>query len=475
MDGAAGSGSDAGRDPSASMDVSSGDLGAQLSEFAAGGSQRKRSAPEMLDPAAQQQGESSTAVFKPSCSSGVEHEQFPAFQRLTATQRAVVRKMISVLDVDNDSVVLTDPLQPQGPIVYVTNAWQDMCGYTMTQAMGQNPRLTQGEGTDRETVCSMRKALTARQPCKVRIINYRGYNREPFWNCLSVHPIFFNNECVLFAARLQDYSHRLTPLVSLTPQQFCKAGDMYQMKVRLSDVTSAKRLSNPRIVEVTPGDIGLAQEGSSGAERKSGGDYGETSTVEEASSTSDDSNSLTGDCASSTAPMAPPGCVRRPGLPMNHVKRLGFGGLELEPEYLVDRLRHECASLAIPCQAREMLVQGAEVIRMELSSARSGGGSGEAGGEGSSSTTSNNGAGGTAAGGMPRAIGVSWMPRPGEGLRALLHVLPEDEDGTYSISLMRLVGDTFEFHALYRSLRERLLDLTQPTPTGASRSAMTVS
>ena len=125
--------------------------------------------------------------------------------------------------------------------MYVTNAWQSMCSYTMPQAIDQNPRLTQGEGTDPETVRSMRKALTARQPCKVRLINYRGYNREPFWNCLSVHPIFFNRECVLFAARLQDYSYRLSRLVSLQPSQFCKAGDHFQMKVRLSEINSAKR------------------------------------------------------------------------------------------------------------------------------------------------------------------------------------------------------------------------------------------
>ena len=37
----------------------------------------------------------------------------------------------------------------------------------------------------------------------------------------QVQPIFFNRELVLFAARLQDYSHRLSRLVSLTPSQVC--------------------------------------------------------------------------------------------------------------------------------------------------------------------------------------------------------------------------------------------------------------
>lgn len=145
----------------------------------------------------------------------------------------------------------------------------------------------------------------------------------------------------------------------------------------------------------------------------------------------------------------------RAGLPVKHVKRLGFGGLELEPEYLVDRLKHECASLAMPCQAHEVRVQGAEVMRMEVCSGGARG-SCSAVPNGSSSSLS--------------AAGVGGVSRAGEGLRALVHVIPEDADGTYSISLMRLVGDTFEFHALYRSLRERLQDLTTPAAPLAAQS-----
>ena len=52
----------------------------------------------------------------------------------------------------------------------------------------------------------------------------------------------------------------------------------------------------------------------------------------------------------------------------------------------------------------------------------------------------------------------------GSALRAVLHVLPEDSEGTFAISLMRLSGDTFEFHALYRKLRERLGDIVRAPP-----------
>ena len=111
---------------------------------------------------------------------------FPTYQQLTSVQRSIIARIIGMLDTEKDSVVITNPTQPHSPIVYVTHAWQDMCGYTMSEASGRNPRVTQGEGSDPETIRGMRKALSSEQACRVRLINYRGYNQEPFWNCLSV-------------------------------------------------------------------------------------------------------------------------------------------------------------------------------------------------------------------------------------------------------------------------------------------------
>jgi hypothetical protein len=109
-----------------------------------------------------------------------------AYQHLNPVQRAIIQRMKGMLDTGTHSVVITNPLMACSPIVFVTEAWQKMCGYTMEQAVGQNPRLTQGEGTDKETVRGMGIALANRRACKVRLINYRGHSREPFWNCLSV-------------------------------------------------------------------------------------------------------------------------------------------------------------------------------------------------------------------------------------------------------------------------------------------------
>merc|ERR1712060_7139 len=255
-----------------------------------------------------------------------------------------------------------------------------MCGFTAQEAIGQNPRLTQGRGSDANTIGTMRHAIRERQSCKVRLINYRGGSGEAFWNCLTVHPIFHQRKLVLFAARLQDYSYKLNRLVSLTPAQFCKAND--QCCIQLSSVRGAASLAEPVRIEAH----GL----------------GEGDEVVGGSSAADVVDVL-------------------PRVPVQHVKRLGFNGLHLEPEYLADRLKDECAQLQLHFQESEMVSSGAEIMQLEI---------------------------------FQRKTEAST-----DGVRALLHVMGEDAEGKHCISFTRLSGDTFQFHALYRTLRQRLCDL----------------
>jgi hypothetical protein len=48
----------------------------------------------------------------------------------------------------------------------------------------------------------------------------------------------------------------------------------------------------------------------------------------------------------------------------------------------------------------------------------------------------------------------------GSGAHVWIHVSPENLHGSYSITLTRIGGDTFEYHALYRDLKKRLQDIT---------------
>jgi hypothetical protein len=165
-----------------------------------------------------------------------------------------------------------------------------MCGFTYSEAVGRNPHLTQGVGTDRQVVRAISLALADHRPCKVQLVNYRGgASDRPFWNLLTMSPLHYRGELQLFVANLQDYSYHIGKMVSLTPAQFCRAASHYQRGRRITgERLGTLMLAKPAIYEA--------------------------------------------DGAFPIAEASAPPCVPAP------VKRLGWSKLQLEPEHLVDRL-----------------------------------------------------------------------------------------------------------------------------------------
>lgn len=168
--------------------------------------------------------------------------------KLSDEQRVTMDKLLEQLD-QQASVVITNPLAKDNPIVYVTPSWQDMCGFTYSEAVGKNPRLTQGTNTNLETTRAISCSLTAKQPCKVQLINYRsGDAAKPFWNVLSVSPVISRGSLQFFIANLQDYSYQMARFVKLTPSQFCRAAQHFQRGRRLDTLTPF-RLAKPAVYE----------------------------------------------------------------------------------------------------------------------------------------------------------------------------------------------------------------------------------
>jgi PAS domain S-box-containing protein len=74
------------------------------------------------------------------------------------------------------------------PIIYINNAFTTMTGYTWDEVVGKNCRFLQGRDTGTAAAKEIRKAVTALQPCKVEILNYRKDGTH-FWNNLSITPV----------------------------------------------------------------------------------------------------------------------------------------------------------------------------------------------------------------------------------------------------------------------------------------------
>ncbi len=105
-------------------------------------------------------------------------------------------------------MIVTDPHQPDNPIIFANNAFIAMTGYQPEELLGRNCRFLQGPETDRETVDELRAAIRERREIATEILNYRR-NGTSFWNALFVSPVFgTDGELLYFFGSQLDVSRR---------------------------------------------------------------------------------------------------------------------------------------------------------------------------------------------------------------------------------------------------------------------------
>ena len=105
-------------------------------------------------------------------------------------------------------MLVTDPKQPDNPIIFANNAFTDMTGYQVDELLGRNCRFLQGPETDRSVVGQIREAVEQEREISVEIINYRK-DGSTFWNALFVSPVYNDaGELTYYFASQLDVSRR---------------------------------------------------------------------------------------------------------------------------------------------------------------------------------------------------------------------------------------------------------------------------
>ncbi len=85
-------------------------------------------------------------------------------------------------------ILITDPRQPDNPIIYASPGFERLTGYSQAEVLGRNCRFLQGKDTDRAVVTQMRAAIQAGERCEVELVNYHK-DGSRFWNALAISPI----------------------------------------------------------------------------------------------------------------------------------------------------------------------------------------------------------------------------------------------------------------------------------------------
>src|SRR3954454_783717 len=125
----------------------------------------------------------------------------PESQLQALRERAVVATDIAF--------TITDPRQPDDPLVWVNPSFTRISGYSYEESVGRNCRFLQGPATERKAVDDLRQALSDRQPITTTLLNYRK-DGTAFWNQLSITPVFDGaNQLASFVGVQTDVTERV--------------------------------------------------------------------------------------------------------------------------------------------------------------------------------------------------------------------------------------------------------------------------
>lgn len=102
----------------------------------------------------------------------------------------------------DESFVVADLRENDGPLVYVNEAFVKLTGYSKSEIIGKNCRFLQGELSDSQTLKMLRESISKRQCCFFDLLNYKK-NGAPFWNRLLLFPVGYSSDDLCFYVGIQ--------------------------------------------------------------------------------------------------------------------------------------------------------------------------------------------------------------------------------------------------------------------------------
>lgn len=110
--------------------------------------------------------------------------------------------LVQSIQSSQHSFIITDPSLADNPIVFASEDFLQLTGYSREQVLGRNCRFLQGSDTSLESVQEIRKAVVEGEDVSVTLLNYKA-DGTPFWNRL-------------FIAALRDAQNNIVNFIGVT-------------------------------------------------------------------------------------------------------------------------------------------------------------------------------------------------------------------------------------------------------------------
>jgi PAS domain S-box-containing protein len=170
-------------------------------------------------------GEMEGNAYSPMGNPGLRHWQASFISREGLQDRGNI--FFAAVEMTRMPMTVTDPRQPDNPIVFANGAFLDLTGYEQEEILGRNCRFLQGPQTDQRTLDEVRKALAGERAVAVDILNYRK-DGTAFWNALFIGPIFDEDGKLMyyFASQMDITERRATQDAYLQAQKMEAIGQL---------------------------------------------------------------------------------------------------------------------------------------------------------------------------------------------------------------------------------------------------------
>ncbi len=104
-------------------------------------------------------------------------------------------------------ITLADPNLSDTPLIYANPAFLEKTGYSKEEVIGRNCRFLQGDSRDQSAREMIRQAIHEHSSTQTELLNYTK-SGEPFYNFLTLSPIYLHNELRYFVG----VQHDITPI-----------------------------------------------------------------------------------------------------------------------------------------------------------------------------------------------------------------------------------------------------------------------